>query len=124
MRSSLSVLLAILMSQLPYVAAAEMLPERAPVEMIPTATIVEQMSRAEARQRVERVLGDQEIRTKLAELGMSPDEMSVRLATLSDTELRQLASQIDQARYGGDSITGILVLVVLVLLIIYLAKRI
>ena len=44
------------------------------------------------------------------------------MASLSDAEISDLASQMQQAQYGG--ITSILVVVVLVLLIIYLAKRI
>jgi len=112
-------MMAALISNIPHVVLAE---TGAPM-MIPTALVVDEMSRAETQTKIETLLGRTEIHVKLAELGLSQDEISKRLSTLSDSEVRQMATQLEEARYGGE-ITSILVIVVLVLLIIYLAKRI
>jgi hypothetical protein len=118
------ILLIVLMSDIPYVAAAaEVVTAAGAMEMIPTSVVVDELSRAQTQEKIEKILAAPELKTKLAQLGLPPTEISKRLATLSDAELRQMASQMDQARYGGD-VTGILIVVVLVLLVIFLIKRI
>ncbi len=93
-------------------------------QMIPTVTVVEELSRAEAQKKVEDIVGSAEVRAKLESLGVSPEAFSTRLASLSDSELRQMASQMEAARYGGDTVVGVLLIVLLVLVIVYLARRI
>lgn len=111
-------MLAVSLMQVPKIVFAQ---EEA---MIPTATVVDQLTRTEAETKVRDIVNDGEVSAKLAAYGISPKDVSVRLASLSDNELRQLTSQMQQARYGGDPVVGILIIVVLVLLIIFLAKRI
>lgn len=117
-RTLVAVGMAALMTNIPHLAFAE-----AAKEMIPTSVVVEEMSRAQAQARVQEILNKSEIRSELIKRGVAPAEVNERLASLSDAELKQLATQMDQAMYGGD-VVGILLVVVLVLLIIYLAKRI
>lgn len=93
-------------------------------EMIPTASVVEQLSRAEAESKIQEIVSAEEVRTKLATYGINPQDVSGRLASLSDTELRQLSTQMQEARYGGDTLVGVLVVVALVLVILFLARRI
>ena len=119
MRSFICVFMAFMMSNIPHLAAAE-----TANSMIPTAVVVGEMSRAQTQSKIEKILAEKEIQSRLSKLGVSQEEIAKRLATLSDAELQQLSKQIDQARYAGDPITGLLVIVVLVLLIIFLAKRI
>jgi hypothetical protein len=88
--------------------------------MIPTSTVVENLSRAQAEQNVQTFLSQENVRKALLERGVSPDEVSSRLASLSETELRQLSGQVQQARAGGDILVAILIIV----LIIFLIKRI
>ncbi len=92
--------------------------------MIPTATVVDQLSRAEAETKVRDIVNSNDIRAKLASYGITPQDVSGRLASLSDNELRELSSQMEQARYGGEALVAVLVIVVLVLLVIFLVKRI
>lgn len=106
------------MLQLPKIVLAE------DETMIPTATVVDQLSRAEAESKVKDIVSTDEVRARLASYGITPQDVSGRLGALSDDELRQLTTQMEQARYGGDAVVGILVVVVLVLLVIFLAKRI
>jgi predicted flavoprotein YhiN len=119
MRTLICFTMAFMMSSIPHLAAAEVADH-----MISTAEVVGEMGRAQTQAKIEEMLSQEEIRTRLAKAGVSQEEISKRLATLSDQELRQLSDQIEQAKYAGDGLIGILVIVVLVLLVIYLAKRI
>lgn len=111
-------LLSAMLSNIPQVAFAE-----TAEKMISTAEVVDSMSRSQAEERVRRHLDREDLRNEFLKLGVSPDEVSSRVASLSATELNRLADQMDQARYGGD-VVGLLVVALLVLLIIYFAKRI
>ncbi len=112
-----------LMSNLPHVAFAETKSPQRPQshnQMISTSQVADELSRTEAQQQVESYLEKPELRKALIERGISPDEVSYRLASLSDTELRQMATEMNNAQYGGD----ILITVLIVVLIIFLVKRI
>lgn len=108
-----SIAMSVWLTNLPAHAVAEM-------SMIPTSVVATQMSRAEASDRVLSLLEQQNVREQLTKNGVSPEEAEARIANLSDQELRQLAGQIEQARAGGD----ILVTILLIVLIIFLVKRI
>ena len=98
--------------------------ETATPKMIPTMNLVEEMSRSESVKTITELISRDEVQIELEKAGLSKDEVTKRLASLSDSEIRDLTKQLDQARYGGDAVGGVLVLVVLILLIIFLAKRI
>ncbi len=121
-RVVVSVAMSVLLTNIPYLAWADSL-ENVPQQMITTSAVVEQMNRQQTEQKVQDFLARTEVRNEFVKRGVSPDEVSMRIASLSDRELKQLATQMDQARFGGDVI-GILIVVLLVVLIIYLAKRI
>ena len=91
--------------------------------MIATNEAVEIMSRAESNEKVANFMVRKDVQEQLIKFGVSPEEANKRLAGLSDAEMRKLAGEIDKATIGGD-VGGILVLVLLVVLIIYFAKRI
>jgi hypothetical protein len=113
MNRIIAIVMAFMMSNVPHVAAAES-------QMLSTAEMVTQIDRARAEERVGRYLQMDEVKKALSVRGISPEEMSSRLASLSDHELNQMADQMDQARYGGD----ILIVILVVVLIIFLVKRI
>ena len=92
-------------------------------QMYSTTEVVESLSRTQAEAKIQSYLDRADLQNQFKKLGISPTEMSARMASLSVTELNQLSAQLDKARYGGD-VFGILILVLVVLLIIYLAKRI
>lgn len=91
--------------------------------MIKTNTVVELMTRAQTEQKVVAFMGRSEVKQEMIKLGVNPEEAALRVAHLSDSELRKVAGEIDHSMAGGD-IGGILIIVLLVLLIIYFAKRI
>lgn len=117
-RITVAVFMAAILTNIPYMAAAEAIPA-----MIPTSVVVEQMSMNEARAKVEAVVNREDVKSELIKRGVSPAEVNARIASLSEREMRQLASQMEAAQFGGD-VTGILIVVVLVLLIIFLVRRV
>jgi hypothetical protein len=92
-------------------------------QMISTTELVDALSRTQAEAKIQSYLDREDLQKELKKLGISPTEVTQRMASLSVAELNQLSAQMDQARYGGD-VFGILILVLVILLIIYLAKRI
>lgn len=88
--------------------------------MISTSSAVADLSRAQAQQNVQNFVNQGEVRSELLKRGVSPDEVTSRLASLSEAEVKQLAGQIETARAGGDILWTILIVV----LIIFLIKRI
>jgi hypothetical protein len=105
-------LMSFIMTNIPQLAMAE-------AQMITTSAVVADINRAQEEQNVQSVLQMTEVRHQLLKQGISPDEVSQRVASLSDTELKQLSGQMDQVRAGGDILFAILIVV----LIIFLIKR-
>lgn len=112
-RNSICVGLSLLISNIPSVVVAQ-------TEMIPTHQVVQNLSRAETVSTVNGYLSREDVQQELIKRGLNPDEVSNRLASLSEAEMQQLSSQVAQAKAGGD----ILVTIVLVLLIVFLIQRI
>ncbi len=112
----------LIFTHLPNVAFAEVAMSQVQSgQMVATNMVVADLTRAQAQEKIEDILNHQsELRQKLAEKGLSAEEISVRLASLSDSEMKQLAQQMDSAHYGGD----ILIAILIVVLIIFLIKRI
>jgi hypothetical protein len=85
---------------------------------------------------LERTVDLQKIRTaletkvlseKLTQLGFNKDEIQSRLDQLSDQQLHKVALKVDQLKTGGDAggfIIAVLVIAILVVLFIYLARRV
>ena len=66
---------------------------------------------------VQAALARDDVRAKLAELGVDAAELDGRLAALSPSELSMLADKLDQAPAGGDALAviGIVFVVLLIL---------
>lgn len=91
--------------------------------MIPTAHVARQLDREMATKNVSEFLNRADVKDQLIKLGVNQEEATRRIASLSDAELEKLNQDIQKGTIGGD-VTGILVLVLVILAIIYLAKRI
>lgn len=102
---------------------APVITSHAQAGMISTADVVKDLTRAESHQRVADFVARKDVQERLTQLGITPEEAHQRLASLSESEVQKMSQDIENATVGGN-ITGILVLVLLVLLIIYFAKRI
>ncbi|HEY0973903.1 MAG TPA: PA2779 family protein [Solimonas sp.] len=81
----------------------------------------EAMLAAEARQNdlaaVEAFMGRDAVRAEMERFGVDAEAAALRVASLSDTELRQLAGQIEQqpAGAGAIEVIGVVFLVLLIL---------
>ena len=74
--------------------------------------------RAENERAVHQFLNRSQIKDSLVSRGLSSEEATLRLASLSDSEMKFLAQNIEQEKAGG-----ILVEILIVVLIIFLIKR-
>lgn len=93
----------------------------------PSATASESgtgLNRAADLQKVQSVLETKVVSQRLADYGLSQEEISARVSRLSDAQLHQLAVQIDAMIPAGDAGLGIvialLVIAILAVILVYL----
>jgi len=67
----------------------------APIESVESART------SAALGKVETFLSEQEVAQQLTALGLSKEQVSMRLVQLSDTQMEQLAAQVDLIKAGG-----------------------
>jgi hypothetical protein len=92
-------------------------------KLVETETVLETSRGQEARDYLKQVLSRGEVRSALIAQGIDPLEAEARLDSLTDSEVIQLADQIELLPAGGDAvglIIAVLIIVVLVLVIIKL----
>lgn len=106
-----SFFMCLMISNIPGVAVASQ-------TMISTSSVVADLDRAQTEQKIQEFLNTDKVRQTLIDRGVAPDEVSSRLASLSETELRMLSGQVEEARAGG-----ILLEILIIVLIIFLIKR-
>ena len=111
------ILMAILMLMLsvPYQSAL--------AALVDTETVLEMSRGQEAREYVKKVLAREDVKSALIAQGVDPLEAMARVDSLTDSEVTQLADQIEQLPAGGDFfgfVIAILVIVILVLVIVRL----
>ncbi|HSH29188.1 MAG TPA: PA2779 family protein [Thiohalobacter sp.] len=81
----------------------------------------EEMLAAEARALhladIQATLKRDEVRTQMLDLGVSPDQVEARLGALTDAELQQLATELNQLPAGAGviEVVGIVFVVLLIL---------
>ncbi len=73
--------------------------------------------------KIQRFLESEIVQKRLKALGYSSEEISKRLNSLSDEELHQFASRVDQLRIAGDSgLSVIVTLLVIAILVVFLLQ--
>ncbi len=118
-KAALRFFMAFVMSNVPNVLMADGI-SGSKAEMISAGQVLEEITRAQAERNVRDYLEKTAVQNELLKNGISSDEAIARLSILSEQEIRQLSGQVNEARAGGD----ILIAILLVVLIIYFAKRI
>lgn len=91
----------------------------------PDAASAQEPGRAADLAKVQKVLESKELRQKLRDYGLSPEEADARISALSDEQLHRLASNMDSVQAGGDVVGfvfGLVIIGLLVLLIIFLLE--
>jgi hypothetical protein len=76
--------------------------------------------------KVQKTLESKELRQKLTDYGLTPEETEARISSLSDEQLHRFASHLDSVQAGGSDVLGALLTIaliaLLVVLIIYLME--
>jgi hypothetical protein len=77
------------------------------------------------RERVNRFLAREDVRATLEAQGVDPAEAQARVAGLTDSEIAQIADQVDKLPAGGviGLVIGVLIIVLLVVLILKVAGK-
>lgn len=96
---------------------------KAQAGLITTQEAFTDYTRGQGETTIRNFMARSDVKDKLVELGVDPFDAQKRIAGLSDRDVRKLNDDIQKATIAGD-IGGILVLVLVVILIIYFAKRI
>ena len=90
--------------------------------LVETETVLE-MSRAEdARDYVKQVLAREEVKSALIVQGVDPFEAMARVDSLTDSEVMQLADQIEHLPAGGDALGLVVVVLVIVILVLVIVR--
>ncbi len=111
----------LLQRTLVYVLALSILSLSSPVvvqaQIIGTLEAIESQQRTRDLETVSSALAREEVREQMAALGVDAQQIDTRLAAMTDSELRQLAGEIESMPAGGDALAviGIVFLVLLIL---------
>lgn len=75
--------------------------------------------------KIQKTLETKELRQRLLDYGLTPDETAARIDRLSDEQIHQLAANMDSLQAGGDGlgfVLGVVIIALLVVLIIFLLE--
>ncbi len=89
---------------------------------VPAATAYD---RAADLAKVQKTLESKELRQKLLDYGLTPEETEARINSLSDEQLHRFASNLDSVQAGGDVlgfVLGLAIIALMVVLIIFLLE--
>jgi hypothetical protein len=86
-------------------------------DVISTQDYLTTLDRDAARARIDAVLAREEVRSKLEHYGVDPAVTDARLAALTEQEIEQLATELENMPAGGDllAVVGITFIVLLIL---------
>ncbi len=103
-------------------------PREGAAALVPTALAAAEQApgRAEDLARLQSLLERKVVAQRLADLGLSAEEIRARLEALDDARLHELAERMDGLLPAGDAgavVVALLVVVLLVVLIFYLMDR-
>lgn len=88
-----------------------------PVALVSTQQLLATEQVNADRERIRELLARTEVRDQLVGLGVEPAEVTARVAALSDSEIRQMAEQLDSLPAGANAVVGALLTVFIILLV-------
>ncbi|UCH73129.1 MAG: PA2779 family protein [Rhodospirillales bacterium] len=89
-------------------------------EMVGTDRIIEHRNLEARRAEISAFLARQDVRERLAALGVAPDEAQIRVDSLTDAEVLQLAQDIEDLPAGQDQGYTLVVILLLVIILVLL----
>lgn len=98
--------------------ASALTTQAAVAAMVSTETVVSEQTVSIDRDQLAAALEREDVRAKLQEYGVSPEEAAERVASLTDEEARELAHNIETLPAGGSGTVTILLLVIIILLLL------
>ncbi len=90
--------------------------------LIGTETAMDSAKGADIRERLLQYLAREDVRTALLAQGIDPAEANARIASLTDSELSQIAGQIDKLPAAGDGLGLVIAVLLIVLIVIVILK--
>ena len=90
--------------------------------LIGTDTYVEKEQIDNAREKVNVFLSKQKATQMMIQQGVNPDEVRNRMASLSDQEIMKISKQIDNLPAGGDGVSLVISVLIIVLLVLVIMK--
>lgn len=100
--------------------------EPALAALIGTDTVMDPAGARDVRERLKQLAAREDIRAALLAQGIDPAEAYVRIESLTDSELSQVAGHVDQLPAAGDGlglVIGVLLIVLLVLVILKVSGK-
>ena len=85
--------------------------------MLDTDTLITTGQSQQSIAGLQQLLEHEDAQRQLLALGVSPDQVRERVASLSDSELARINQGIDTLNAGGDSILGVLLIIFIVFVI-------
>jgi len=85
--------------------------------MLDTDTLITTGQSQQSIAGLQQLLEHEDAQRQLLALGVSPDHVKERVASLSDSELARINQGIDTLNAGGDSILGVLLIIFIVFVI-------
>lgn len=90
--------------------------------LIGTDTYLEKEQIDNAREKVNVFLSKQKATQMMIQQGVNPDEVRNRMANLSDQEIMKISKQIDNLPAGGDGVSLVISVLIIVLLVLVIMK--
>lgn len=90
--------------------------------LIGTDTYLEKEQIDNAREKVNVFLSKQKVTQMMIQQGVNPDEVRNRMASLSDQEIMKISKQIDNLPAGGDGVSLVISVLIIVLLVLVIMK--
>lgn len=90
--------------------------------LIGTETAMNSAKGVDVRERLQQYLAREDVRTALLAQGIDPAEAQARIESLTDSELSQIAGQIDKLPAAGDGLGLVIAVLIIILLVIVILK--
>ena len=95
------------------------LPQGSGAAVIPADEVISTDAlRSENTAKVRAMLEREEVAARLADFGLTPEEVGARMDELTDEQVAELAAEADRINEGGDALGSILVLALVILFIL------
>ena len=90
--------------------------------LIDTETILDENHSQEARDYIKQLLAREDVRSALIAQGIDPLEAEARIASLSDSEIIELAEQIENLPAGQGALGFLIAVLVIIVLVLVIMK--